>query len=413
MKLFRQKDELFEVMNKAADRRRPGDGGSGGPGGSGTSGAHGGSMSGGERPAGGPGLPRKTATTHRLPRPDGGATVASPGEPRSGSGTASRAAGSSTSTSTSTSNATSIGSTGSTPRIAPARPRGSVGACAVGASRGDRSVGSGAPPSVSASFSSPFVGGPVGAGKPGELVEVDGDALVVLDDGWDEGPEPGRLLALRLDTAVVGGLLVLGLLATAFLVGRTSSPASPDGVQIVQKAAGEERRVAVEAVEPSMNAERQSSPLQARSAANGATTTPGSLPAGANPGAASAPSAGFRPGSAEAAGGGAGGRQPATEAGAGAPERSAKPGKFEMRVVTTTAEKAAEVARWLNTDPRSPIIGRNDLEATAKGGSVRIVGFAEREGDLMTRVRATTDPTNRGSDTFHDAYYVAVQAPGR
>jgi hypothetical protein len=67
----------------------------------------------------------------------------------------------------------------------------------------------------------------------------------------------------------------------------------------------------------------------------------------------------------------------------------------------------------LNTDPRSPIIGRNDLEATAKGGSVRIVGFAEREGDLMTRVRATTDPTNRGSDTFHDAYYVAVQAPGR
>lgn len=375
MKLFRQKDELFEVMNKAADRRRVV--GEGAATGAATSGS-------GERPAGGPGLPRKTVTTHKLPRPDGNATVAT------GASSASSASGAST-------------TTGPASRVAPARPRGSVGAAALG---GGRVGGVPSGSSGSTAFSSPFVGGPV-SGPPGELVEVDGDALVVLDDGWDEGPEPGRLLALRLDTAVVGGLLVVGLLATAFLVGRTSSPPTPEAVAIGRRTDGE-APVSAAPLEPSMSPERRSTPLPARASA-GSTT----VDAGAQADRATSRGGGFRPGStapvaAEAAAG-----QPASEAAPTAPQRKARPGKFEMRVVTTTEAKATEVARWLNGDAGSPIIGRNDLEAIARGGSVRIVGFAEREGDLMTRVRATTDPTNRGSGTFNDAYFVAVQAPGR
>jgi hypothetical protein len=64
----------------------------------------------------------------------------------------------------------------------------------------------------------------------------------------------------------------------------------------------------------------------------------------------------------------------------------------------------------LNETPRSPIFGRGDLKAVVtNGGGVRIQGFAQREADVLARVRATSDPTNGGSGTFHDALYTPVR----
>ena len=225
----------------------------------------------------------------------------------------------------------------------------------------------------SGSFASPLGGPPIQ--RPlGELIEIEGDALVVLDDDWEAAApasEPiGRLLALRLDTAVVGGLLVVGLLATAFLVGRTSS----DDVSKLPTIA--------------------STPVEA-SMLDGALTS--ALPA-ASIGGSTAPKAGFqRPGATTSTPAPAAATPVATE-------RSAAKGAYEICVVSTKPEKAAAVAKWLNENPRSPIFGRGDLEATAsKGGSVKIVGFSKQESDVLTRVRATSDPTG-GSGTFHDAF---------
>ncbi|MCW8139875.1 MAG: hypothetical protein KIT58_13335, partial [Planctomycetota bacterium] len=87
---------------------------------------------------------------------------------------------------------------------------------------------------------------------------------------------------------------------------------------------------------------------------------------------------------------------------------AASPGKFEVRVCTTTPEKAQALSKWLNEAPRSPIFGRGDLQVLVNGGSVKIQGFMQREADVLSRVRATSDPTG-GSGTFHDAYFAPVR----
>lgn len=58
------------------------------------------------------------------------------------------------------------------------------------------------------------------------FLEVDGDAIVLVDDGFvdgleaEDGPEVPTF-AIRTDTAVVGGILACSLLAAAFFMGRT------------------------------------------------------------------------------------------------------------------------------------------------------------------------------------------------
>lgn len=226
---------------------------------------------------------------------------------------------------------------------------------------------------------------PAVPGTDSDLFDIDGDALVVVDDGWNEataaeGPE--RTFAIRADTAIVGGLLASGLLLTAFLVGRTTTtPEAPDErpiatVTLVQPTIDPANATSLPASVSNASAETASA-LTA-----GAPTAP---PATTGNATSSAPQAGFQP-----------------------PTTAATPGKFELRVVTTTPEKAKALAAWLNGAPRSPIFGRGDLQVVVNGGSVKIQGFMQREPEVFSRVRATSDPTG-GSGTFHDAYFAAVK----
>jgi hypothetical protein len=227
---------------------------------------------------------------------------------------------------------------------------------------------------------------PEARGTEDDLFDIDGDALVVVDDGWNEATQvegPDRTFAIRADTAIVGGLLASGLLLTAFLVGRTTtSPEAPTERPIPQ----------VTLVQPTIDPSSTTSlPASVASSPTGeaasALTAGAPTPPSATPGDAgsSAPQAGFQP-----------------------PAPTASPGKYELRVVTTTPEKAKALAAWLNEAPRSPIFGRGDLQVVVNGGSVKIQGFMQREPEVFSRVRATSDPTG-GSGTFHDAYFAAVK----
>jgi len=239
-----------------------------------------------------------------------------------------------------------------------------------------------------------------------DLLEVDGEAVVVVEDEWEgflaEGGDAllegggedtevvgvasgasgvfgrGGFLALRTDTAIVGGILLAGLIATAFLLGRTSGgEADPASAEVAAAAPSE----------PGPEVEPEPAPT---------------LPASIGPvAAADGPSAA---GSSVAAGAA---RGEETTVAASSPRRVTD-GRYSIQVCTTTSRKAADLARWLNEEARSPIFGRSDLEAYARGGSVRIRGFASREEDVLARVKATADPTG-GSGTFGDAYYVATR----
>lgn len=218
------------------------------------------------------------------------------------------------------------------------------------------------------------VRGPLGQG---ELVEIEGDALVVIDDEAEVAPPPSptasdgmRLFALRLDTAAVGGVLVAGLLFGSFLLGRTTGGGGEKSIE-----------VEVAATPPDVEA----TPEKAPAATQGGTgSVPASVPREAGHAAAQ------------------------EQAPPAPPAREAARGTQMIQVCHTTPEKAVSLAKWLNEDPRSPIFGRGDLEASAKGGSVRISGFATREAEVLARVQATSDPTG-GSGAFRDAYYQAVR----
>ena len=85
--------------------------------------------------------------------------------------------------------------------------------------------------------------------------------------------------------------------------------------------------------------------------------------------------------------------------------RSTAQGKYVLVVCTTRPENARKLAKWLNEAPKSPIFGRNDVEAYAtRKGVVRIRGFSSREGQVLGQVKATNDPLG-GNGTFHTAYY--------
>ncbi len=319
MKLFGKKDELFELMSNGRGRRgQPGSG---------------------AQPARGAG-----------PSPGGEGAADGAAEPPSGP---------------------------------PAGPRGrsrpasvTPGPAAKPASRGVAGRSTELAPGAS---TGPFSRSPRGVARPepsaSELFEVEGDALVVVDDGWDPPVvESGATLLLRKDTAIVGGLVAGALLVGAFLVGRTttSEPAT----------AAAPPQLVVTTVPASVGVEQGTTALPASAPRIQATAV-----------AAGAPVQPAEPAPPAAA------QAPAQEA-----PRAAAQGKYVIRVCTTTPEKAVEVVKWLNEAPRSPIFGRGELEASAKGGSVRIQGFVRREPDVLSRVRATADPTG-GSGTFHDAFW--------
>ncbi|MGE0708788.1 MAG: hypothetical protein AB7N76_21520 [Planctomycetota bacterium] len=244
---------------------------------------------------------------------------------------------------------------------------------------------------------------PVSGGPMSDVVEIDGDALIVVDDGWSlpgEGEGPGRTFPIRLDTLVVGGLVCTGLLLAAFLYGRTS--ASPTGAP--------ENEVAAAAEEPgSQQTEPAAKPEEAPKSKS---QTP--APAPSVPASAAKPSAGAS--SAVAAGMKKGETPKATSVTASAPrpqetqkQQPAAPqqpvkGSYDLVVCSTSADNAGKLVEWLKTNATSPIFGRADLEPYAKGGSVRIRGFAKREDDVLRRVKATHDPLG-GSGTFGDAWY--------
>lgn len=227
----------------------------------------------------------------------------------------------------------------------------------------------------------PVVKGPLGQN---DLIEIDGDALVVIDDEAEIAPPPPvssdgmRLFSLRFDTAVVGGVLVAGLLFGSFLLGRSSAGGSTD-----------EKPPEVATV-PDVEIDRTQGTQ---------TGTPTGTPTGSVP--ASVPRE--QPGQA-----GQGSAQPPPAQETAVTPRNAVQGTHGIQVCHTSPEKAQGLAKWLNEDPRSPIFGRGDLEASAKGGSVRIAGFARQEAEVLARVQATSDPTG-GSGAFRDAYWVTVR----
>lgn len=223
-----------------------------------------------------------------------------------------------------------------------------------------------------------------------DLVEVDGEALIVIDDEAEVAPPPPRtedgvrLFSLRMDTVVVGGVLVAGLLLGSFLLGRTSAGGSPETGS---------NEVAV-GTPPDVESNPQ---VGVTPSSTGNTTLPAGAPRearGTQPQTQAQPQP-----------------QPQTQAQQAQPQaETAPPAKptHAIQVCHTTPEKAQALAKWLNDDPRSPIFGRGDLEATVKGGSVRITGFTRQDTEVLARVQATSDPTG-GSGTFGSAYYMVVR----
>ncbi|RMG12982.1 MAG: hypothetical protein D6731_12915 [Planctomycetota bacterium] len=256
------------------------------------------------------------------------------------------------------------------------------------------------------------------AGEP-ELFEVDGDALVVVEDGWAPGEDEGEggTISVRSDTLVVGVCLLGGLVLTAFLFGRSSAEATP--VAVVQ-ADGGAPQVASASPSPGVPASAAPGvPGAAQASGKGAAEEPAPsgaetparaprMPALATGGVAPAraQAGSFRPSQAATAQA-AGARTAATSvaAGAPAPVKRARSGKWTLLVCTTTPSNARKLAKWLNESGLSPIFGRKDLEAEAsRRGVVKIRGFQEREREVERQVKATQDPL--GSGTFHSAYFV-------
>lgn len=214
---------------------------------------------------------------------------------------------------------------------------------------------------------------------------VDGDALVVVEDGFEletSGATP-RAIAIRPDTLVVTGLLATGLFVAAFLLGRTSSdtPAAPQvaASETLPEAAPEQ---------PSAEAEQPATADEPAPATLIAPPAPAAQPAPqpAQPAPAAGPAVTTLPASAPA------------------PE-----GRYELIVASTTPESARKLAEWFQQSPLSPIFGRQGLRAVASAkGRVSILGFEKTEGDVLKRVRATNDPLG-GNGSFGDAYFTRVK----
>lgn len=230
-----------------------------------------------------------------------------------------------------------------------------------------------------------------------EFLEVDGDALIVVEDGWvlgDEGnkdAEPGKdkTFAVRGDTLVVGACLAAGIVVSAFLFGRTSTT----DVAPVQVAISTDAAQTTDSSNPLAGG-----PLALGIGAPSPTTTPAS----AQPNRGTVVGASFTPGTGTTV---TTRRASATTVPAATPARAPAKGKYLLVVSTTTPKKARELAKWLNEQARSPIFGRADLQAYAtRKGVVRIRGFITAEREVLALVKDTNDPLAR-QGTFHSAYY--------
>ncbi len=188
---------------------------------------------------------------------------------------------------------------------------------------------------------------------------------------------------------MVGAFLTAGLIAAAFLFGRSSG--DPQAEVKLAVVASEQTALSTAttpaAVAPQLSAlvvGASSTEPVARNVAR-----PGAAPATPAPRAQTPRAAATRQ---------------ATTVPASARRPVAK-GKYLLVVCTTRPKNAVKLAKWLNTAPKSPIFGRGDLEAYfTRKGVVRIRGFAQRETQVLSQVKATNDPLG-GSGTFHTAYY--------
>lgn len=248
--------------------------------------------------------------------------------------------------------------------------------------------------------------------KPGEeeLFELDGEALVLVDDGFveglgDEPPEPEvKTLVVRQDTVVVGAILTTALLVAAFLFGRTSAEpagADPQGPGEVAVVIREQAPAQAAAAQPEgqpqapLASQAQQPHAQTAAAPQGQSgpIVPQTVPGGFRPeGGAATSAAASAPGQAVAL--------PAS-----APQVEEK---YMLVVCTTSSSNAVELARWLNEQPRSPIFGREGVKAEAKGGEVRIRGFAQRDDTVLDLVKQTPDPLG-GGRPFESAYFRNVR----
>ena len=274
----------------------------------------------------------------------------------------------------------------------------SMGSSASGSrpSPGRSSSSSGSRPVAPRGFGAPFEttqgfgrSNLFGRAKTGpDLFEVEGEALVIVEDGFDleTAAAEGKGFSIRPDTIVVGALLATGLLISAFLLGRTSGDESPKVATIVVNEAADdttqegegtpqEAPVAVQqptgpgpAIQPPARGQAIQQPAQAQ---RPATQRPGARGSGATTVAASAKA----------------------------------PGRYELIVASTTPQSAKKLAEWFKKNALSPIYGRSDLEVIASSkGRVSIKGFQKTEGTVLKRVRATQDPLG-GSGSFSDAYF--------
>lgn len=249
--------------------------------------------------------------------------------------------------------------------------------------------------SVSSHFGRATPFSPIGEPES-EFVEIEGEALIVVEDDWDGEDEAplapvesttgtvtqastpiarsetltrvfARTFSLRKDTLAIGGVFVGGLAMAMFLLGRStaSAPVQPTTPEVAVIQVEDPTLTPLPSEEASLLPSE--SELPAIASRGGSTALPASAP------------------------------RPTTQ-------RNAAKGKFDLLICYTTPAKGEELAVWLNEDPASPLAGKPNLEAVSRRGSVRIKGFMTRDTEVLKRVHQTRDPTG-GSGTFSDAQW--------
>ena len=268
--------------------------------------------------------------------------------------------------------------------------------------KGRGSSSSGSRPTAPRGFGAPFEttqgfgrSNLFGRAKTGpDLFEVDGEALVIVEDGFDleTAAAEGKGFSIRPDTVVVGALLATGLLISAFLLGRTSGDETPKVATIVVNESADDTSQEGERAPEAAPAANQGSAAPAP--AGQVIQPPAQAGQAIQPPAQQQPAAAQRPQARQGTGG-------ATTVAASAKA----PGRYELIVASTTPQSAKKLAEWFKQNALSPIYGRSDLEVIASSkGRVSIKGFQKTEGTVLKRVRATQDPLG-GSGSFGDAYF--------
>ncbi|MBI3724268.1 hypothetical protein HY251_09995 [bacterium] len=239
-----------------------------------------------------------------------------------------------------------------------------------------------AAPKPTARFAGAPVSTPVLERLVDDLLDVDGDPLLVVDDELDVesltpedaivDEEPVKVLGVRADTAVVFGIGLVLVVAIAYFAGRSNKgrPSSPAN-ESVAKASAEPaplkaplQAAAIPAPAPVLDVAAEEEPAKPAPAAQAAPPPP-------------APS---------------------------------KDGAFEMHVCTTTEKNATSVVSFLNESMKSPLQARAGLQAyVAKTGTkfqVRIRGFEREDPALLEQIQELhAQIPNVGHAGFPDASY--------